>query len=65
MNGKKAKMIRKLVKNKFPALYLMVRKYYGDETKTMDEERIYRIAKKMWINKIPGTEKWVYQKGEK
>jgi intein-encoded DNA endonuclease-like protein len=65
MNGRKAKMIRKLIKIKFPALYLMIRKYYGDETKNMDEKRIYRIAKKMWTKKLPGTEKWVYQKGEK
>lgn len=65
MNGRKSKMIRKLVKSKFPALYLMIRKYYGDETKNMNERRIYKIAKKMWTKKLPGTENWVYQKGEK
>ena len=65
MNGKRAKIIYKLVQNKFPLLYLMIRKEYGDETKNMNERRIYKIAKKMWVNKIPGTEKWVYQKGEK
>jgi len=65
MSGKRVKIIKKLVKSKFPILYLMIRKKYGDETKQMDERRIYKIAKKMWINKIPGTEKWVYQKGEK
>lgn len=65
MNGRRAKIIKKLVKNKFSILYLMVRNIYGDETKNMNERRIYKIAKKMWINKISGTEKWVYQKGEK
>jgi len=65
MSGRRAKIIKKLVKEKFHILYLMIRKEYGDETKEMDERRIYKIAKKMWINKLPGTEKWVYQKGEK
>lgn len=65
MNGKRVKIIKKLVKDKFPALYFMIRNYYGDETKNMNERQIYRIAKKMWNKKLPGTEKWVYQKGEK
>ena len=65
MNGRKSKMIRKLIKIKFPLLYLMIRKEYGDETKNMNEEQVYRVAKKMWTKKLPGTEKWVYQKGEK
>jgi len=59
MNGKRAKKIYKMVKSKFPTLLLMIRKYYGDETKNMSEKRVYRIAKKMWINKTPGVEKWI------
>ena len=65
MNGKRAKIIKKLVKDKFPTLYFMIRNQYGDETKDMNEQQIYRIAKKMWNKKISGTEKWVYKKRRK
>jgi len=58
MNGGRVKKIKKLVKNKFPALYFMIRNHYGDETKNMNERQIYRIAKKMWVNKTPGVEQW-------
>lgn len=65
MNGSRSKIIRKLVNTKFSPLYLMIRNRYGEETKKMNEKQIYKIAKKMWVNKILGVEKWVYQKGEK
>ena len=48
MRGKKAKAIRKLVKNKDPRLLIALRNVYGEETEKMNEDRIYKLAKKLF-----------------
>lgn len=58
MNGGRAKKIRKLVLNKCPSLYMMVRNQCGEKTKDMGIDKIYRVSKKLWKNHSPGINQW-------
>ena len=58
MRKKRVKEIWKLVRENDPNLLLSVRNYYGEKTKDMDEQSIFREAKKLWNRGIPARKLW-------
>jgi hypothetical protein len=58
MNEKKAKWLRKLVYTRNPALLLLIRNKYGEQTQGMDYGRLYKKAKDLYkkreIQKVKG-----------
>ncbi|MCK5613092.1 hypothetical protein KAR91_65065 [Candidatus Pacearchaeota archaeon] len=50
MNQKKVKWLRKLVSIRNPALLLLIRNKYGEETQGMDYHQLFKKAKKLYKN---------------
>lgn len=58
MNSRRAKWLKKLVRNFDLNLLLTVRKIYGEKTSEMKEYELYQKAKKIWGTKIKETKTW-------
>lgn len=58
MRGKRARWIKDLVIGDDPSLLLTIRNYYGSKTDQFDDAKIYRKAKQLWSECVPGTKNW-------
>lgn len=48
MNGKRSKWLRKMTTSFNPVLLTLIRNKYGEKTKEMDQNQLYKTAKKLW-----------------
>ena len=58
MRKKRAKFLAKLSRENDPNLLLTIRNRFGDKTKDMKSDRVYKTAKKLWNAKIPERKLW-------
>jgi hypothetical protein len=54
----RAKKLAKLARENDPNLLLSIRNRFGDKTKEMENDKIYRTAKKLWNAKVPERKSW-------
>ena len=53
-----ARRIRKLVSQKDIHLLMVIRKYFGEQTKDMEYNQLYKKAKKLYTMKVPEIKFW-------
>jgi len=58
MRKTRIKFLRKLVNDKDPNMLLSIRNYAGERTKDMDEEKIFDVAKKLWLTGFKERKLW-------
>ena len=58
MRKTRAKFLAKLARENDPNLLLTIRNRFGDKTKELENDNIYKYAKKLWNAKVPERKLW-------